>query len=41
MLAAMSRRCPEAVLLIDETYREATYGDAPAAATFAGLSARC
>src|SRR5437588_256434 len=31
MLAAMSRRCPEAVLLIDETYREATYGDAPAA----------
>jgi aspartate/methionine/tyrosine aminotransferase len=38
MLAAMSRRCPEAVLLIDETYREATYGDAPAAPTFAGLS---
>jgi aspartate/methionine/tyrosine aminotransferase len=38
MLAAMSRRCPEAVLLIDETYREATYGDAPAARTFAGLS---
>jgi aspartate/methionine/tyrosine aminotransferase len=38
MLAVMSRRCPEAVLLIDETYREATYGDAPAAPTFAGLS---
>ena len=40
MLAAMSRRCPEAVLLVDETYREATYGGAPAAATFAGLSDR-
>jgi len=38
MLAAMSRRCPEAVLLIDETYREATYGDDPPAPTFAGLS---
>jgi aspartate/methionine/tyrosine aminotransferase len=40
MLAAMSRRCPEAVLLIDETYREATYGSTPAAPTFAGLSER-
>ncbi len=40
MLAAMTRRCPEAVLLIDETYREATYGSAPAAPTFAGLSER-
>jgi len=40
MLAAMSRRCPEAVLLVDETYREATYGSAPAASTFAGLSDR-
>ena len=38
MLAAMSRSCPEAVLLIDETYREATYGDDPPAPTFAGLS---
>jgi len=38
MLTAMSRRCPEAVLLIDETYREATYGSTPAAASFAGLS---
>ena len=38
MLAAMSRTCPGALLLIDETYREATYGDAPAAGTFAGLS---
>jgi aspartate/methionine/tyrosine aminotransferase len=40
MLDAMSRRCPEAVLLIDETYREATYGSAPAAATFARFSGR-
>jgi hypothetical protein len=40
MLAAMSRSCPGAFLLIDETYREATYGDARAAGTFAGLSPR-
>ena len=40
MLSAMSRRCPEAVLLIDETYREATYGSAPPALTIAGLSGR-
>jgi aspartate/methionine/tyrosine aminotransferase len=40
MLEAMSRRCPQAVLLVDETYREATYGAAPAAGTFAGLSER-
>ncbi len=40
MLAAMSRICPGALLLIDETYREATYGDAPAAGTVAGLSPR-
>jgi aspartate/methionine/tyrosine aminotransferase len=38
MLAAMARRCPEAVLLIDETYREATYGDAPPMDSFAGYS---
>jgi aspartate/methionine/tyrosine aminotransferase len=38
MLAAMARRCPEAVLLIDETYREATYGSAPPAGSFAGHS---
>ena len=31
---------PGAVLLVDETYREATYGSAPAAPTFAGLSGR-
>ena len=40
MLAAMSRSCPEALLLIDETYREATYGGAPPAASFAGMSPR-
>jgi aspartate/methionine/tyrosine aminotransferase len=39
MLAAMSRRCPEALLLIDETFREAAYGGAPAA-SFAGRSPR-
>jgi aspartate/methionine/tyrosine aminotransferase len=38
MLTAMSRRCPEAVLLIDETFRDASYGSRPPAPTFAGLS---
>jgi aspartate/methionine/tyrosine aminotransferase len=40
MLAAMSRTCPDALLLIDETFREATYGDTPPAASFAGTSPR-
>ncbi len=40
MLAAMSRTCPEALLMIDETYREATYGGAAPAASFAGTSPR-
>lgn len=40
MLAAMSRTCPDALLLIDETFREATYGDMPPAASFAGASPR-
>jgi aspartate/methionine/tyrosine aminotransferase len=40
MLAAMSRSCPEALLLIDETYRESTYGGAPPAVSFAGKSPR-
>jgi aspartate/methionine/tyrosine aminotransferase len=40
MLAAMSRTCPEALLLIDETYREATYGNDVPAASFAGASPR-
>lgn len=40
MLAAMGRRCPEALLLVDETFREATYGGAKPAASFAGRSER-
>ena len=40
ILAAMSRTCPEALLLIDETYREATYAGAAPAASFAGVSPR-
>jgi len=40
MLAAMSRTCPEALLMIDETYREATYGGAAPAGSFAGMSPR-
>jgi aspartate/methionine/tyrosine aminotransferase len=40
LLAAMSRTCPEALLLIDETFREATYGAAPPAPSFAGRSPR-
>jgi aspartate/methionine/tyrosine aminotransferase len=40
VLGAMSRSCPEAVLLIDETFREASYGDARPAASFAGRDPR-
>ncbi|WP_193098131.1 pyridoxal phosphate-dependent aminotransferase [Burkholderia sp. Z1] len=40
LLALMARRCPDAILFIDETYREATYGDAAVAASFAGVDAR-
>jgi aspartate/methionine/tyrosine aminotransferase len=40
MLSAMDEICPGAVLLIDETYREATYGDDRAAPSFAGFSPR-
>ena len=32
----MSRRCPEALLLVDEVYRESVYGEAPLPASFAG-----
>jgi aspartate/methionine/tyrosine aminotransferase len=39
-LDAMSAACPGAVLLIDETYREARYGDDRAAPSFAGVSSR-
>jgi aspartate/methionine/tyrosine aminotransferase len=40
VLAAMARSCPGAILLIDETFREATYGHAPPAASFAGRDPR-
>jgi aspartate/methionine/tyrosine aminotransferase len=40
MLAAMSRSCPDALLLIDETFREATYAGARPAPSFAGRSPR-
>jgi aspartate/methionine/tyrosine aminotransferase len=40
VLDAMSEVCPGAVLLIDETYREARYGAEEAAASFAGMSPR-
>jgi aspartate/methionine/tyrosine aminotransferase len=38
MITAMSHTCPDAMLLIDETFREATFGDALPAASFAGRS---
>jgi aspartate/methionine/tyrosine aminotransferase len=38
ILAAMHERCPEAYLLMDETYREAAYGDDPIAASAVALS---
>ncbi len=40
LLALMARRSPQAVLFIDETYREAAYGDDPAADSFAALDPR-
>lgn len=40
VLAAMAEICPAAYLMVDETYRIATYGDDPAAATAAGLGAK-
>lgn len=36
----VAAKCPEAWLLIDETYREATYGDESKIETFANLSER-
>ena len=38
--ALMEERCPEAYLLLDETYREAAYGDDPVAPSAVGLSQR-
>lgn len=40
VLAAMEERCPEAYLLLDETYREAAYGDDAVAPSAVGLSQR-
>jgi DNA-binding transcriptional MocR family regulator len=34
----LEERCPEAYLLVDETYREAAYGDDPVAGSVAALS---
>ncbi len=40
LLDAMSRRAPHALLLIDEIYRDATYGAAPVPPSFAPLDPR-
>jgi aspartate/methionine/tyrosine aminotransferase len=40
MLAEMAEICPDAYLLVDETYREAVYGDALAAASALALNPR-
>jgi aspartate/methionine/tyrosine aminotransferase len=38
ILAAMEEHCPEAFLLVDESYRQAAYGGDPVAADAVGLS---
>jgi len=40
LLELLEVRCPEAILFIDETYREATYGERPSVDSFAGLHPR-
>lgn len=40
VLASMGRQCPGAFLLIDETFREASYAGTPPAASYAGKSPR-
>jgi aspartate/methionine/tyrosine aminotransferase len=40
LIALLEARAPQAVLFIDETYREATYGDRAAPDSFAGLHPR-
>ncbi len=40
LLAAVEERSPEAVVLVDETYRESTYGDAPVPPSVASMSRR-
>lgn len=40
LLVLLERRSPDAILFIDETYREATYGENAAVDSLAGLDAR-
>jgi len=40
VLAALAEQCPDAYLSLDETYREAVYGDHPTAPSAAALSPR-
>jgi len=40
MLTAMAEICPSAYLLVDETYRQAAYGDDPVAASALALSSK-
>ena len=40
LLASMQKRSPQALLFIDETYREASYADAPVAESLAALDPR-
>lgn len=40
LLALMEKRAPQAILFIDETYREATYGEDVPVESFAALDAR-
>jgi aspartate/methionine/tyrosine aminotransferase len=40
VIADMQERCPKAFLLVDETYREAAYGDDPVAESAVALSPR-
>lgn len=40
LLVLVKKRAPDAILFIDETYREATYGDDTAVDSLAGLDAR-
>jgi len=40
VLAVVGERCPDAYLLLDETYREAAYGDDPVAPSAVALSSK-
>ena len=40
LLELLKERCPETILFIDETYREATYGERSSVDSFAGLHPR-